>query len=216
MVVAVSGVGRAQQSQKVPPPGTATKGSNPAERASGVILKVEAVKKGVTPGSTIEREAKAGRERPVTHRLTVNTNAVWRDWARDQAKVQDNGPPGRDAKQGANSVATKGEPADANNVVVVDIGPETKVETRFRSPLDETSKGSTVPETARSDNASGSGARRDSARPVQFRAEDLKPGLFVEVDFRHSTAQNVASTVTVIRPIQSGDTGSGSPKSGGR
>jgi len=35
---------------------------------------------------------------------------------------------------------------------------------------------------------------------------DLKPGLFVEAEFRHVTAQNPASVVTVIRPIGGPDT----------
>ena len=35
---------------------------------------------------------------------------------------------------------------------------------------------------------------------------DLKPGLFVEVEYRHVTAQNPASVVTVIRPLGGPDT----------
>ena len=66
------------------------------------------------------------------------------------------------------------------------------VETRFRPLDDETSKGTKQPEGAKS---SGS-----AAKPVQFKLDDLKSGLFVEVDYKHVTAQNAASTVTVIRP----------------
>jgi len=169
------------------------------ERVSGVIVKVEHFVKGASPGSTIEREAVAGRNHPVTYRLTVNTNAVWRDWARDQARMQDSGPAKKDARRGENSVATAGEPADRNSLVVVDIGPETKIDTRFRAADDETGKGSKSPEAVVGKDAGRTG--RSSAKPVQFRTSDLKPGLFVEVDFRHVTAQNPASAVAVIRPI---------------
>ena len=49
---------------------------------------------------------------------------------------------------------------------------------------------------------SGRAARHDPAKPTHFAANDLKPGLFVEVDFRHVTAQNPVSSLTVIRPIE--------------
>jgi hypothetical protein len=114
--------------------------------------------------------------------------------------LHDPGPPSKDAARGNNSVATKGEPADRNNMVVVDVGPGTRVETRFRAPDDESSKGAKTPESARS-GAPKDETSRASAKPVQFRLEDLKPGLFVEVDFRHLSGQNPATTVTVIRPI---------------
>jgi len=169
---------KAGQETKKSSPST-EKGSSPSERASGVIIKVEPV-------------TNAGRDRPATHRLTINTNAVWRDWARDQARPKDTGSAKKDAAEGKESIATRGEPVDRNSLVVVDVATDTRVETRFRSPTEEVSKGSKTP-----DNAKGSA----SEKPVQFRAQDLKPGLFVEVDFRHVTAQNAASSVTVIRPI---------------
>ena len=176
------------------------KAADKDERASGVILKVEKVTKGATEGSTIAREAEAGRMKPGTYRLTINTNAVWRDWARDQAMVKDNGPARKDAAKGAESVATKGEPADKNSIVVVDLIPETKVDTRFRASDDESSRGAKTPEAAAGEPAGKKNAS-SAAKPVMFKAEDLKPGLFVEVDFRHVPVQNPASMVTVIRPI---------------
>lgn len=190
---------------------SSSKNESRKERASGVITKVERVKSGATPGSTIRKEAEAGRERAATHRLTINTNAVWRDWARDQAQMQDRGSARKDAAKGDNSVAAKGEPVDANSLVVVDVGPETRIETRFRSPDDETSKGSRTPEAVGGDGEKSDGRRKPAAKAVRFRVSDLKPGLFVEVDFRHVTAQNPASTVAVIRPIGGPDA---SPKAG--
>jgi len=85
---------------------------------------------------------------------------------------------------------------------VVEVASNTRVETRFRSPTDETSKGATAPEKVKSDESTSSKAT-PTGKPVEFRAEDLLPGLFVEADFRPSGPQdrNTASTVTVIRPI---------------
>ncbi len=189
VAVSLDAVAQKAKTRKGPGSSSPSKASSPKERASGVILKVEAVKGG-----------DAGKE---THRLTINTDAVWRDWARDQSQVKDPGSPKKDATKGQNSVATAGEPADANSVVVVDIRPDTRVETRFRAPDDETGKGSTTPETAGTDKK---GAKPDNV--VRFRADDLKPGLFVEVDYRHVSAGNPASSVAVIRPIGGPDSGS--------
>jgi hypothetical protein len=106
---------------------------------------VEPVTKGATPGSTITDEAKKGRQVPPTVRLTINTAAVWRDWARDQATEDVTKSASKDAEEGQNSVATKGQPATADTTVLVDVGPDTRVETRFRSPTDETTKGAAPP-----------------------------------------------------------------------
>ena len=95
VLVAASGLGLAQEGKVKSKAGESkgslkakaseSKSSPTAERASGVIVKVEPVTKGATPGSTITDEAKKGRQVPRTVRLTINTAAVWRDWARDQA-----------------------------------------------------------------------------------------------------------------------------------
>ena len=145
-------------------------------------------------------KARPSQPRPL--RLSINTNAVWRDWARDQAQARDEGSPKKDAAKGANSIATKGQPADENSLVMVEVASGTKVETRFRSPTDETTKGVTTPEKVKSDESTTSNVK-PTGKPVQFRAEDLLPGLFVEAEFRPSGSQdkNTASTVTVIRPI---------------
>jgi hypothetical protein len=177
------------------------------ERASGVILKVEPLTKdGGAAGKRREGSAE-GRNRPA-FRLTINTNTVWRDWARDQARFVDKGPASKDAARGANSIATQGEPVDRNNTVVVDVGPDTRVETRFRAADDETSKGAKTPQAARE-----GGAPRDSrtrtAKPVEFRVQDLRAGLFVEVDYRPVNAKSAASSVAVIRPIGGPDAPAG-------
>lgn len=166
------------------------KATDRQQKASGVIVKVERIEKGATKGATIRKETEAGRAAPVSYRLTINTAAVWRDWSRDQARVKDSGSPAKDARRGNESVATRGEPAEPNSLVVVDLGPETRVDTRFRAPDDETSKGARAGEASRS-----------AAKPLQFTASELKPGLFVDVDYTHQAAQNPASAVSVIRPI---------------
>ncbi len=198
LLVGTSGLGLAQQKKDAT---TGSKGETPgAERVSGVILKVEKVEGRAAAGSKAKGEAKGS---PVLLRLSINTNAVWRDWARDQAQARDEGSPKKDAIKGANSVATTGQPADENSLVVVDVGSETRVETRFRSPTDETSKGVKAPGEVKSDEATRS-KETPAGKPVQFRAEDLQAGLFVEADFRQSgpRANDRASTVTVIRPIK--------------
>jgi hypothetical protein len=187
--------------QREKTPGSLKAASRP-ERASGVIMKVERVETGAARGPATRKGAETGRAAPVMYRLTINTAAVWRDWARDQARVKDSGSPAEDAKRGEESVATKGEPADRNTVVVVDVTTHTRVDTRFRAPDDESTKGTRSGET-----------RRSSAKPLQFSAGELKPGLFVEVDYAHQPPQNPVTTVSVIRPILETDrTGPGAPK----
>ncbi len=213
-LVAASGLGLAQEG-KGKAKSSSPKGSASAERASGVIIKAEPVTKGATPGSTITDEAKKGRQVPSSVRLTINTAAVWRDWARDQATEDVSKSAKTDADEGKNSVATLGQPVSPDTTVLVDVGPDTRVETRFRSPTDETSKGASTPDEAREEDDSTSDAARSKSRVgktksaekgPRFGVADLKPGLFVEVDFRHVATQNPASVVTVIRPLGGPDT----------
>ena len=215
-LIAASGLGLAQQDKgKAKAKSSPAKGSATTERASGVIIKAEPVTKGATPGSTITDEAKKGRQVPSSVRLTINTAAVWRDWARDQATEDVSKSAKTGADEGKNSIATLGQPVSADTTVLVDVGPSTRVETRFRSPTDETSKGATTPEGAREEDDSSSDAAKSKSRAgktksaekgPRFGVGDLKPGLFVEAEFRHVAAQNPASVVTVIRPIGGPDT----------
>jgi len=213
-LVAASGFGLAQEDKGKAKSGS-PKSSPSAERASGVIIKTEPVTKGATPGSTITDQAKQGQQASRYFRLTINTAAVWRDWARDQATEDVSKSAKKDAAEGANSVATLGQPVSPDTTVMVDVGPSTRVETRFRSANDETSKGATTPEKAREEDDATSGAAKSGGpsgkskaaeKGPRFEMTDLKPGLFVEVDFIHVAAQNPASVVTVIRPIGGSDT----------
>lgn len=207
------------------------KGSAPVQEAAGVITKVEPVTSVKSDKEDEPEAAKSGSELPRTVRLTINTAAVWRDWARDQSNTPDKAKeqtPAQAAKAGENSIATKGEPQAKEVLVVVDLGPETKVDTRFRPADDAVGKGESTPDAAanasdeprvqKSAKAKKKAARK-ADRPTPFKQADLKPGLFVEVTYRHLDSQNSdrASSVRVVRPINvngsaGAPTGEGAPK----
>jgi hypothetical protein len=150
--------------------------SKDAQRASGVVVKVERAE-----GKRV---------------LTVNTAAVWRDWVRDQAAESPRQSTGKDAREGNESVATKGEPRDSNALVKIEVADDSRIETRFRAADDETGKGKKASEVAGSDDG-----RRSTGKPTEFRSTDLKSGLFVEADYRRKDGCNVASALAVIRPL---------------
>jgi hypothetical protein len=189
------------------------------ERASGVIVKAEPIGKGANSRSD---DVAGQKGRAATHRLTINTAAVWRDWVRDQAGVDVNASPREQAKRGSNSVATKGEPQSEDTLVVIDVGPSSKIETRFRASTDETSKGSKTPAGAREANVDpaekgkGDSSKGDGkgSKVTRFQADDLQPGLFVEIDFQLKDARNLASTVAVIRPVGGPDDAPAEPATG--
>jgi len=190
-MVALTSVSGPAQEKKAPPKVARQRVDPSAERVSGVIVKVEPIKSGAEPRGAV--------------RLTINTAAVWRDWARDQVSAEGNQSPRKAAERGANSVATKGQPQDKDTLVVVQVSPDSKVETRFRTSTDEASKGASTPAAARDTGAGpkgrSPGARQQVARPVQYKAADLKTGLFIEADFRRAGGDNAVSTVAVIRPV---------------
>ncbi len=211
------------------------RGSAPAQEAAGVITKVEPVTRIKPDKEDTPEAAKNGKELPRTVRLTINTAAVWRDWVRDQTLSPDKAKeqtPEQAAKAGENSIATKGEPQAKESLVVVDLGPDTRVETRFRVADDAVSPGESTPEAAVKaadeptvPKASPKGKRKSAKakkadRATPFKQDDLKPGLFVEVVYKHLDAQNSdrASSVRVVRPVDANGsagapTGEGAPKS---
>jgi hypothetical protein len=200
-----------------------------AERASGVIVKAEAIRKGAA--SRLD-DTSAEKARGASHRLTINTAAVWRDWARDQVGLSPDAPPREQARRGNNSVATKGEPQSADTLLVVDVGPNTKIETRFRASTDETSKGARTPAAAAREAVEDPAAEKEKAkgkegrdssrrdgegrrgRITRIHADDLQPGLFVEVDFELKDARNLASSLAVIRPVGGPDDAPAEPAAG--
>ena len=165
----------------------AQEGKKSADRlqiAEGVIVKVEKV------GDDKDKA-------PQRVKITVNTAAVWSDYVRDEARVKGT----ESAKDGANSVATKGEPVSPNNVVVAEVGAGTNLSTRFRSSTDETNKGSRTVEGA--EKKDGSPASDDvKRRPRDKKAPktvigDLRVGQFVEVEAKGGTA----TRVIVLKPV---------------
>jgi hypothetical protein len=172
-----------------------------AERITGVILKVVPI-----PRDGDKSDAAGEHAKPRAFRVTINSAILWSDWARDQSNLSLNASPRREAAAGANSVAAKGDPRSPETLVVVDLEPESKIETRFRALGDETTKGGSSPETAKGGSGRRQGdVRRNAAKPTRFTAADIRKGLFVEVDFHRAKAKNVASTVSVIRPLNPAD-----------
>ena len=140
-------------------------------------------------------------------RLTINTAAVWRDWVRDQATLDPKSPRAA-AVEGEKSIATAGEPRSADTTVVVVVAPDTRIETRYRSSTDEVSEGARTPEgaakaQAATDPADTSRPRvdRSAAKPAKFTADDLKPGVWVEVHYKDVKSREKATLVRVMRPI---------------
>jgi len=90
---------------------------------------------------------------------------------------------------------------------VIDVLDATKLETRFRAAGDEANSGSTTPgeALAKEENEGKSGtARKDSStKAPKLVAADIKPGLWVEVNYAHDgkAESNRASSVVILRPV---------------
>jgi hypothetical protein len=179
LLAAAPALARAQETRSP----DSLKGNGKAELASGVITKVEKA-----PSAD---KNDAGRVR-----LTINTAAVWSDWVRDQATAPAKATAKPDVPQKDNSVATKGEPRTENTLVLVDVGPDTKTTLRFRSSADEATKGSATPEGAARTDPPGGDAK-------VLKVDELKPGLFVQVEFRHDSGRHSdkATRVVVLKPV---------------
>jgi len=183
-----------------------------AQRAEGVILKVEPARRG--GDANAKGEGKRGRQGQGV-RLTINTAVVWRDWVRDQADLKTR----PNAEKGANSVATKGQPAGPNDLVTVVVGPRAHLATRLRSATDETDKGAKSLAGAerkeeRSDPEQKPDAKgRDGDHAPQLKQSDLKPGLFVVVEYRRGPANiNRAEDLTILKPVGGPETPVGEEK----
>jgi hypothetical protein len=164
------------------------------QRTTGVIVKAESVRKEAptNPGAgTTTRD----KDRSSGQRLTINTNIPWEDWVRDQVEGNPKATPREQAEKGANSVATKGQPRSENSDLVVEAGPETRITSRKRLDVVE---GATIEATRAKTASRGSEA-------TTYRLEDLRPGLFVEIEYARKDGRNVARTVTVVRPISGPD-----------
>jgi hypothetical protein len=188
------------QGKEVPdPPKAESKGKSASERVAGVIVKVETREKGPT-------------------RVSINADVVWRDWVRDQATLRTVKTTDKAARSGAKSVATEGQPEEKDNLIVVELGPEFKIETRFRASTDESSKGTATPAGAKAGSEDPATAEKSTVKkekPLTLKPADLKDGLFVEVDYKRASAsKNTAASVVVLRPIGGPDTAADAAQEG--
>lgn len=189
------------------------KGEEAPQLISGVITKVEPVTKGASAGSTVDETAKEGKQLPRLVRLTINSEIPWSDWVRDQATAAPATTGKKDeAKKEVGSVATKGQPNSAQALVPIDLGPGLKVVDRYRSSTDETDEGGRTVESAQKKATDPAQAKPNAkskaaaAKAPKYTVETLKPGLFVEVEYRHTQAQNRAISLVVLHPIGGADT----------
>jgi len=193
---------------------TAKGGRKAAEtdRASGVIARIEPAERG-------DKNTKRA------WKVTLNTDVVWRDFVRDQAtdpaKAARTGTR-KAAEKGKESVATEGHPKDDQLMITALLEPETEITMRYRSSTDAIGEGSPTPEgasraEAASDNESGrkgsadadradSKSNRQAPKARTLAAKELKPGLWVEIEFRRDDKQNKARRVMVMRPVGGPDT----------
>jgi hypothetical protein len=175
-----------------------------AERASGVIARIEPTERG-------DKDTKR------SWIVTINTDVVWRDFVRDQAtdpaRAARTGT-GKAARKGREAVATEGHPKGEQMMVTVLLDPETEITMRYRSSTDAIGEGSPTPEGAsRAEAAADNEGGRTSPKPkrlvMQARslaARELKPGLWVEVEFRRDDNRNKARHLMVMRPVGGPDT----------
>jgi hypothetical protein len=183
-----------------------------ADRASGVIARIEPTERG-------------DKDTQRSWKLTLNIDVVWRDFVRDQAtdpaRAARTGT-GKAARKGRESIATEGHPKGEQMMVTVLVDPEAEITMRYRSSTDAFGEGSATPEgasraEAAADNEAGREAsadpdrtatrsRRQAMKARALAARELKPGLWVDVEFRRDDKQNKARRVIVMRPVGGPDT----------
>lgn len=120
-------------SASIPTPVADAQDSAQAQQLDGVITRVERL-------DPAEAQADAPAARSGRIRVTINTAAVWRDYARDTVAERATSPDQAAAK-GQQVVATRGQPRDQETLVTVEIKPDSKRELRYRAALDEASLG---------------------------------------------------------------------------
>lgn len=196
-LLAASSASAFGQQEKVAPPAPANE--DRLERGEGVIVSVE-------PVGGDKDDEKSSNDKVRRVKITVNTDAVWRDFVRDQASATGRADPKKAAEKGKNSVATQGQPVSSDSVIVAEVGPATRVHMRYRSSTDETNKGSRTISGA--EKKDGSPASEDVKRsPRDERAprigvSDIKAGQFVEIEARKGRA----SSLIVLKPVGGADT----------
>jgi hypothetical protein len=160
------------------------------QRIEGVVVKAEPV----------------GEEGSRRVRLTVNTAAVWRDFARDTAANRE-APPEKAAKKGEESVATKGQPESRQTLETIEVSPEARMEYRYRLTMDERSLGAGSARAARelaardADPAAPPAPTEDREARI-LKLDQLKPGLWVHIRYHREGERDRADWVIALEPIR--------------
>jgi len=171
------------------------------EKIAGLITKVEKSKG--------EGEGKADARRLT---VTVSTNVVWRDFVRDQAVSPEKAAKEsttRAASKGRKSVAGEGQPVDPALIATATLDARTKLAIRYRKATDEATEGAKTPTGAAKAESDADAATDDheatpskkAAKPRTIAAEDLKPGLWVEIELQPGDPKR-ARTLTVMQPVE--------------
>ena len=117
-------------------------------------------------------------------------------------------------------MATEGHPRDEKMLVTVNIDPQTEITMRYRSSTDEISEGAPSPKGAsKAEDATDTssktkpaqtpalpGTRRQAPKARVLEPMELKPGHWIDVEFRRGDKENQARRVMVMRPVGGPDT----------
>jgi hypothetical protein len=161
------------------------------QKVEGVIVKAEPI------GSDNARRV----------RLTLNTAAVWRDYARDTALDNARGESTRDAaKKGDDSVATEGQPRDKDTLVTIEVRADTPAHKRFRAEMDAATLGSSSVEAAKKAVENPSKESPSRGGP-SVKLADLRKGLYVAVGYEKASKSNRADWLIILVPVRDDDSG---------
>lgn len=162
------------------------KSASKNQRVEGVIVKVEPL-----DGHRV--------------RLTLNTAAVWRDYARDTSLNDRKNRSTKDAaKRGDDSVATEGQPRDRDTLVTVVVNSKTPSHKRFRAEMDEATLGANSIEAAREAVEHPEKAKASKGGPA-VKVDELRKGLYLATGFEKVEKDNKADWIVVLVPVRNDD-----------
>jgi hypothetical protein len=162
------------------------------QRVEGVVIRVEPIGENKTAARGVK--------------LTINTAAVWRDYVRDTATTKET-PPEKAARKGKESVATKGQPVSPGTVATVEVTPDSRLELRYRTAMDERTQGAASADAARKLTSKAGDPSQSSKESVEtagktIKVDQIKPGLFVHVRYHRDGKQDRADRLIVLEPVR--------------
>jgi hypothetical protein len=162
------------------------------QRVEGVVIRVEPIGENKTAARGVK--------------LTINTAAVWRDYVRDTATTKEP-PPEKAARKGKESVATKGQPVSPGTVTTVEVTPDSRLELRYRTAMDERTQGAASADAARKLTSKEGDPSQSSKESVEttgktIKVDQIKSGLFVHVRYHRDGKQDRADRLIVLEPIR--------------